>query len=58
MSFILSSQDPIEAFITGGGGKAANMARLTRKGFSVPDWFCVPVEGLQAFLKENGLEDK
>ena len=58
MRFILTSQDPIDAFVISGGGKAANMARLTHKGFSVPDWFCVPVEALRAFVNENDLEEK
>lgn len=37
------------------GGKGANLAEMTRKGFPVPPGFCVSVQAYFEFLKTNNL---
>lgn len=39
------------------GGKGANLARLTRAGFSVPEGFIITTYAYRAFVVENGLEE-
>ncbi len=38
------------------GGKAANLGELTRKGFNVPQGFCVTAASLSHLIVSNGLE--
>jgi phosphohistidine swiveling domain-containing protein len=38
---ILNHTDPIELFHRYGGGKAANLAELSQKGYNVPSWICI-----------------
>eukprot|EP01137_Pigoraptor_chileana_P023651 Opistho-2@90297 len=42
-----------------GGGKAANMWRLTSLDFcTVPDWFCVSTDAFMHFIEYNNLQGK
>lgn len=52
---ILRADAPSESFARHGGGKAANMARMSRLALPVPEWFCVSAEAFELFLNENGL---
>jgi len=38
------------------GGKALNLARMNRNGFSVPDAFVIPVSVYEQFLKDSSLD--
>ena len=38
------------------GGKAANLARLQRAGWTVPSWFVVPADAFRRVLAETGLD--
>ena len=38
------------------GGKALNLARMHRDGFSVPDAFVIPVSAYEHFLRDNSLD--
>ena len=38
------------------GGKALNLARMNRNGFSVPDAFVIPVMIYERFLMEGSLD--
>jgi pyruvate,water dikinase len=59
MALILSPQvDSIERFQTEGGGKAANLARLTQLGLRVPPFFCISAEALQAFIEMHQLSSR
>jgi rifampicin phosphotransferase len=55
MTLILRSIESIDQLVRIGGGKAANLGRLTQKGFPVPEWFVVTSNALELFLKENDL---
>jgi phosphohistidine swiveling domain-containing protein len=39
------------------GGKGANLARLAKAGYPVPDGFVVTTAAYRAFVADNGLED-
>lgn len=39
------------------GGKAANLAWMTREGFPVPRWWVVTTAAFKQLLNENGLSD-
>ncbi len=41
-----------------GGGKAAQLAILTRAGIPVPEWFCVPSPVFDEYLDHHGLRDR
>lgn len=56
MTFILRPSDPVESHDRLGGGKAANLARLTAAGFRVPDWFCVTTRAFEEFLRHGGFD--
>ena len=59
MALILSPQsDSIERFQSEGGGKAANLARLTRLGLRVPPFFCISTQSFQAFMEMHQLSSK
>jgi phosphohistidine swiveling domain-containing protein len=45
-----------EATLETAGGKGANLARLTRAGFSVPPGFILTTEAYRAFVKANSLQ--
>lgn len=47
--------DSPEATLAMAGGKAANLSRLIRAGFSVPGGFVVTTEAYRAFVQANGL---
>lgn len=53
--WILDANAAIESFTRSGGGKAANMARLTQKGFAVPAWLCVSADAFDEFVRHNDL---
>ena len=46
----------LDATLDTAGGKGANLARLTRAGFPVPQGFIVATAAYRAFLAANGLE--
>ena len=46
----LGPESPVESLAALGGGKANQLAALSRIGCSVPRWFCIPVEGFDAAL--------
>ena len=56
MVWILRDTDEIGRFATVGGGKAWNLARLTRIGVEVPPFFCVTADAFGAFVAENHLD--
>lgn len=56
MSRVLSPKSAYEPVKKLGGGKAANLARLTQGGFDVPTWFCVSVLAYDEFIEHNGLQ--
>ena len=45
-----------EATLENAGGKAANLARLTRAGFDVPRGFILSTTAYREFVKANKLE--
>ncbi|MCM2321761.1 MAG: phosphoenolpyruvate synthase [Oligoflexia bacterium] len=55
MSFLLDSSRFAELERLG-GGKALNLARMTRLGLRVPEWFCISADAFAAFVRENSLE--
>lgn len=56
MTWILHAHEPISEFSLAGGGKAANLARLSQLGLNVPAWFCVSTRAFIRFIAANGLE--
>jgi phosphohistidine swiveling domain-containing protein len=40
------------------GGKGANLARLARAGFPIPDGFLIPTSAYRGFVQANGLDAK
>ena len=54
-NLILSAQDDINIFTLLGGGKAKNMAFLTKNKFQVPPWFCVSTICFDEFIQFNKL---
>ena len=57
MTYILTSNDPLEAFRTEAGGKAANLRKLVNTGISIPTWFCLTANAFDAFLDMHRLKD-
>src|SRR5258708_3964088 len=53
--FILPFTAP-EATLETAGGKGANLARLTRAGFPVPQGFIIATPAYRAFLAANALD--
>ncbi len=41
-----------------GGGKAAQLAVLSRSGIPVPDWFCIPTTVFEEYLDHHGLRTR
>src|SRR5690606_33116511 len=56
--FILKPRDPVQDFVSFGGGKAKNLAILTQAGIRVPAWICVADSALQDFLTEHSLHTR
>ncbi len=50
---ILTKNNTPEDFEQYGGGKAANMAKLSSMGLNVPHWFCISTEAYHAFVDAN-----
>ncbi|MBT3337859.1 MAG: hypothetical protein HN855_04285 [Anaerolineae bacterium] len=48
--------DSTEATLEKVGGKGANLARLARAGFNVPNGFLIPIDSYKEFVEENGLD--
>src|SRR4030067_2003215 len=44
-----------EIVLENGGGKGANLSRLIRSGYPVPDGFVVTSQAYQAFVDQHGL---
>ena len=57
MSYILTSDTPLQAFTPHGGGKAINLHRMAILEVPVPAWFCLSVGAFDAFVKSNNLEE-
>src|SRR5690242_8209380 len=57
-TWILFSKDSESQFAQQGGGKAANLAKLTKLGIPVPRWFCVSTHAFDQFIQANGLESE
>ena len=58
MTTILTSGDRLSLFLADGGGKAANLARITQHGLRVPAWFCLSARAFDAFVNEHGLRNR
>ena len=58
MTTILTSRDRPSLFLADGGGKAANLARITQHGLRVPPWFCLSARAFDAFVNQHGLHDR
>lgn len=56
MKWTIDSRAEISALSASAGGKATNLARLSKKGFPVPSWFAVTAEAFESFLVENNLK--
>jgi pyruvate,water dikinase len=54
---ILPLRSP-EIVLENGGGKGANLSRLIRSGYPVPDGFVVTSQAYQAFVDQHGLADR
>ena len=55
-NLILTVKDDISTFIHLGGGKAKNLAFLTKNHFQVPPWFCVSTICFDEFIQFNNLQ--
>ena len=55
MNSLLHPDSPQEMLILA-GGKASQLARLSRMGFQVPPWFCLTDHALRHFLAHNQLD--
>ena len=58
MMTILNSRDKLSLFDADGGGKAANLARMTQWGLRVPAWFCLSARAFDKLVNEHGLRDR
>jgi len=56
--FILDSSDPPEAFALRGGGKAMNLAHMTRAEIPVPPWVCIAADAFDLFVEMYELADE
>ena len=57
MLTLLAARDDLSLFHADGGGKAANLARITRQGFPVPAWFCLSACAFDTFVDQHRLRD-
>ncbi len=55
--YILSSEQASSFSENTLGGKASQMAWLTRNGFNVPEWFVITTEAFNGYVSENKLGD-
>jgi len=55
MNELLTHEDAPEVLQALGGGKAANLARMSRNGFRVPPWLCVSTLAYRRFVETNGI---
>ena len=54
-NLILTSQNDMDVFTYLGGGKAKNLAFLTKNNFQVPPWFCISTICFDKFIQFNNL---
>ncbi|WP_250657929.1 phosphoenolpyruvate synthase [Alkalimarinus coralli] len=57
LGYVLSSKGASSFSENTLGGKASQMAWLTRNGFNVPEWFVITTEAFNGFVSENKLGD-
>ena len=57
-TLILTSRAELELFQADGGGKAANLARVSQQGFPVPAWFCLSARAFDAFVNQHRLHER
>ncbi|MEY2986488.1 MAG: hypothetical protein RJB13_9, partial [Pseudomonadota bacterium] len=53
--YVLSPERYPSLIMSHGGGKAANLLRLTQSNFSVPSWVCLSTHAFDEFLSVNGI---
>lgn len=53
--YVLSPERQPSLIYLQGGGKAANLLRLTQSNFNVPSWVCLSADALDEFLRSNGI---
>ncbi len=58
MLTLLADRDDLALFHSDGGGKAANLARVTQQNFPVPAWFCLSARAFDAFISQHRLHDR
>ena len=51
--FVINTKDACEADLV--GGKAFHISELARKGFAVPEGFCITTEAYDYFMHSNGI---
>lgn len=56
MKFVVNIKDRCEMELV--GGKALNISRLAREGFTVPEGFCVTTEAYDYFINFNSISEK
>ena len=56
--YFLDSTNPDQDFVLFGGGKARNLAILTRAKIPVPEWFCISQDAFEDFLVLNNLRSQ
>lgn len=55
MSYIFTPRSALEDVRRLGGGKAYNLAKLSKARFPVPDWICLSASALDDFLNQHAL---
>lgn len=58
MKYIFFPDTSIDKLQRMGGGKAANMGRMSQMEIPVPHWFCLNVEAYRAFIEKHNLEER
>lgn len=53
--FFLDAQNSDQDFVLFGGGKAKNLAVLTKAGIPVPEWFCISSIAFDEYLDFHGI---
>ncbi len=56
MNYLMTHEESRETIRACGGGKAANLALISRNGFRVPPWFCISTAAFRRFVEKNGLQ--
>lgn len=54
-SLVLSPVSNLDEIRRSGGGKAYNLAKLSKARFPVPDWICLSADAFDVFLSHHGL---